>query len=56
MVKFTYRGSVRSLDEIPQPISILMGRNLRKSSDEPSKPPKKEPPKSGRRAERSPKK
>jgi hypothetical protein len=32
-------------DVIPQPTTIIMGKNLRKSSDAPSTPPKKEPPK-----------
>jgi hypothetical protein len=34
MGKVTHRGWYSSSDEIPQPISILMGNNLRKDSDE----------------------
>jgi hypothetical protein len=30
MGKFTYHGLRTSSDEIPQPISVVMGRNLRK--------------------------
>jgi hypothetical protein len=47
MGKVTNHGWSTSSDEIPQPISVVMGRNLRKNSDGPSKqaPPKDEPPK-----------
>ena len=49
MGKVTYLGSSTSSDEIPQPISILLGRNLRRNFDEASKeqktkPKEKEPP------------
>jgi hypothetical protein len=44
MGKVTHRGWYSSSDQIPQPISILMGNNLRKDSDEELKKPK-EPPK-----------
>ena len=40
MGKVTYHGFYSSSDEIPEPTSILMGRNLRKNSEGPSKPPK----------------
>ena len=43
MGKVTYLGSLTSSDEIPQPTSILLGRNLRKNSDEASKQQKEEP-------------
>jgi hypothetical protein len=39
----TYRGSANSSDDIPQPISTLLGRNLRRNSNETSKKQKKEP-------------
>ena len=37
MGKVTDHGWSTSSDEIPQPISILLGRNLRKNFDEASK-------------------
>jgi hypothetical protein len=36
----THHGSYTSSDEIPQPTSILLGRNLRVNSEQPSKQPK----------------
>jgi hypothetical protein len=49
MGKVTNHGWVNSSDEIPQPTSILLGRNLRKNPNEISKketeePKEKEPP------------
>ena len=44
MGKVTHHGWYSSSDEIPQPISILMGSNLRKASSKDSKP-QKQPPK-----------
>lgn len=43
MGKVTYLGLLTSSDEIPQPTSILLGKNLRKNSDEASKQQKTEP-------------
>ena len=43
MGKLINHGWSTSSDEIPQPISILMGRNLRRNSDETSKKPKQKP-------------
>jgi hypothetical protein len=34
----THKGWYTSSDEIPQPTSILIGRNLRSNSETPSKP------------------
>lgn len=54
MGKVTHHGWGNSLADIPQPTSVVMGRNLRRSSDETSKKrkqptqksePKKQPPK-----------
>ena len=43
MGKVTYLGSRTSSDDIAQPISIVLGRNLRSNSDEDAK--KKQKPK-----------
>ena len=40
MGRLINHGWSRSQDEIPEPISILLGRNLRQNSERPSKPPK----------------
>ena len=37
MGKATYHGYENLPDEIPQPISVLLGKNLRKNSEEASK-------------------
>jgi hypothetical protein len=42
MAKHTYEGLSKHSDEIPQPISIVLGGNLRKDSNPPPKPPKAE--------------
>jgi hypothetical protein len=41
-VKHTYKGLSKSSDEIPQPISVVLGSNLRQGSKPPSKSPKQE--------------
>jgi len=46
MGKVTHHGWSRPDDEIPQPTSILLGRNLRVNSEQPSKQPKPVPVKS----------
>jgi hypothetical protein len=49
MGKVTYHGPVRSSDDIPQPVGIVMGSNLRRSPDaaakqkQPRSEPKKQP-------------
>jgi hypothetical protein len=42
MGKVTRLGWSKPSDEIPQPISILLGSNLRKNSDQASKPQKQD--------------
>ena len=43
MGKVTHHGWYSSSDEMPEPISILLGNNLRKSSEQASKPQKPVP-------------
>jgi len=43
MGKLTNLGWSNSSDEIPQPISVVYGRNLRTNSEQASKKQKKEP-------------
>jgi hypothetical protein len=40
MGNVTHHGWYKPSDEIPQPISILLGSNLRKNSEQASKPQK----------------
>ncbi len=47
----THHGWRTSSDEIPQPTSIVMGKNLRSNSGKPSKPPKREQPAPKRKPE-----
>jgi hypothetical protein len=42
MAKLINRGWYKPGDEIPQPIGIVLGSNLRPASKPPSKPPKQE--------------
>jgi hypothetical protein len=42
MAKLIYKGRSKPGDEIPQPISVLLGSNLRQGSRPPSPPPKQE--------------
>lgn len=42
MGKVIDRGWSKPSDEIAQPISIVMGKNLRQNSPKPCKPPKQE--------------
>jgi hypothetical protein len=42
MGKVTHHGWYSSSDEIPEPTSILLGSNLRKNSDQASKPQKQD--------------
>ena len=42
MGKLIYEGGSKPGDEIPQPISVVLGCNLRQDSKSPSPPPKQE--------------
>jgi hypothetical protein len=42
MGKVTHHGWSKPSDEIPQPTSILLGSNLRKNSEQASKPRKQD--------------
>ena len=42
MAKLIYKGWYKSGEEIPQPISVVLGNNLRQNSKPPSPPPKQE--------------
>ena len=42
MGKLIYKGLSKPSDEIPQPISVVLGGNLRQTSKPPSPPPKQE--------------
>jgi hypothetical protein len=42
MAKHTYKGFYKASDEIPQPISVVLGSNLKQGSKPPSPPPKDE--------------
>jgi hypothetical protein len=42
MGKLIYEGLSKASDEIPQPISVVLGSNLRQGSKRSSMPPKQE--------------
>jgi hypothetical protein len=42
MAKLIFEGWSKPGDVIPQPISVVLGRNLRKNSEPSSPPPKEE--------------
>jgi hypothetical protein len=42
MGKLIYKGLSKPSDEIPQPISVVLGSNLRQGSKPSSTPPKQE--------------
>jgi hypothetical protein len=42
MGKYIYKGLYKELDEIPQPISVVLGSNLRQTSKPQAPPPKQE--------------
>jgi hypothetical protein len=54
MAKVIDHGWSKPSDQIAQPISIVMGKNLRKNSQEPSKPQKAEKPQQGRQEAEKP--
>ena len=42
-MKHTYKGLSKSSDEIPQPISVVLGSNLRQNAEPPKNKPIKQP-------------